>query len=239
MTDRVRIQDLHVDCIIGIFGSERQEPQSVVVDIVFDVDLRTAGRTGRICATVDYGQVAVEVAALLEFRRYQLLEAAVEELAAMLLGLHPAAVAVELTLRKPAALARFGAVAQVSIRRERTDFPRRHEASRFGEVEVLLETREAGLYLLHVEAGKAIPSHRHAVMRELEWLVAGQLTQRGKNVELVQPQSWARDKVHDYLNPSSARATLFCCDTPPFIPEDEILAQGIAAEERLAQGHKQ
>jgi hypothetical protein len=29
--------------------------------------------------------------------------------------------------------------------------------------------------------------------------------------------------VHGYENRGQRRATLFCCDTPPFIPQDEIV----------------
>jgi len=77
----------------------------------------------------------------------------------------------------------------------RPRFPRKRERSRFGEVEVLLETKEAGLYLLHVGAGQEIPRHHHRVMRELEWLVAGTLWSGAERVAGAQPTEWRRDRA--------------------------------------------
>jgi hypothetical protein len=160
---------------------------------------------------------------LLAFRRYRLIEAAAEEVAAMVLGLGDVLQHVQVTIRKPHALARYGSAGVgVTIVRGRADFPRRLESTKFGEVEVLAETREAGLYLLHVDAGRTIPLHHHRVMRELEWLVAGELWQGEQRLQPMRPVEWMRGEVHGYENRGAKRATLFCCDTPPFIPQDEI-----------------
>ncbi len=225
MTDTIEIRGLHVDCIIGVHAHEREVDQPLRLDIELEHDLRAAGRSGRIADTCDYAQVASEVSALLRFRRYQLLEAAAQESCAMLLGLHPSVESVSLRLLKPNALAEVAEAAAVSVRRTRADYPRRHEDSRFGHVEILLETREAGLYLLHVAPGRSIPAHHHRRMRELEWIIAGDLEWQGSALPLRTPRTWPRGEVHGYDNRSDARATVFCCDTPPFIPDDEIEVQ--------------
>lgn len=222
MTDHVRICGLAFESIIGVFSSEREQPQPLVCNLELELDLRRAGRTGRIGATIDYADVAREIETLVQFRRYRLLEAAAEEVAAMLMGLHPGLQGVGIELRKPSALAHRQAVASVAIQRTREDFPMRHETPRWGQVDVLLETRDAGLYLLHVEAGRTIPDHHHAVMRELEWLARGSLWRNGLEVQPMTPVAWEAGQVHGYENRSDSRATLFCCDIPPFIPEDEI-----------------
>ena len=98
-------------------------------------------------------------------------------------------------------------------------------APSFGAVEVLYESTEAGLYLLHVEAGRAIPPHDHQVMRELEWVASGELHRDGELVTGFDPVAWTRGVVHTYENRSSARATVFCCDSPPFIRDDEIVTE--------------
>lgn len=220
--DVIEVRGLALRCVVGVRPDERDREQPVRLDLDLHLDLRRAGRSGRISATCDYAIVAREVAALLRFRRYQLIESAVEETAAMLLGVHPPLDAVRVRLEKPEALGPVAEAAAVSIERARGDYPRRHENKEFGEVEILLETREAGLYLLHVDAGKSIPRHHHQVMRELEWLVEGELRQGGRPIESCQPISWPRGAVHSYENTTDARATLFCCDCPPFIPQDEI-----------------
>lgn len=223
MSDCVRIEGLSFDTIIGVLPEERLRTQPLRFDVELVLDLRPAGLSGKIGDTVDYDLVSREIVALVQFRRYRLIEAAAEECAAMLLGLHPALEEVALHLQKPDALARLSAVPSVSIVRTRDDYPRRFEASRFGQVEILFETRDAGLYLLHVDPGKSIPLHRHTIMRELEWLVEGELIQNEQPVPLFQPIAWLGGQVHGYDNRSRHRATVFCCDSPPFIPEDEVI----------------
>lgn len=218
--DHIEIEHLEVECIVGIRPEERDRPQPVLVDLMLEVDLHEAGRSGRIADTCDYSRLCDEITALLTFRRYKLLENAAEEIGAMVLGLHHGT-RLELRLGKPKAIA-TARRAGVFVNRRPTDYPRRREASRFGEVEVLLETREAGLYLLHVEAQHQIPLHHHDVMSELEWLVDGELYQADQRIEPVTPRVWPQGVVHGYTNASGRRATLFCCDTPPFLPADEI-----------------
>jgi FolB domain-containing protein len=239
--DRIEIEALQFDCIVGVHPDEREREQPVLADVRLDLDLMTAGKSGRIADTIDYDRVARELAALLKFRRYKLLENAAQECAAMLLGVHPALERIQLRLVKPQALAR-ARTAGVTIERTPADSPRRAETKRFGDVEVLLETREAGLYLLHVAAGRTIPMHHHRVMRELEWLVAGELHSivQGGGEHIVTsclhgppglnaPTEWPYGQRHAYENRGSERATLFCCDTPPFIEDDEIVGDEAGA----------
>jgi FolB domain-containing protein len=223
--DVVALEGLKVDCIVGIRPDERVREQSLDLDLRFGLDASSAAYHGRIAATVDYARVADEVAAILRFRRYRLLEMAGEEIAAMLLGVHRAAHEVAVTIRKPGALPGRAAAAAVTVRRRAADLVGRRELTTFGEVEVLLETREAGLYLLHVEPGRAIPPHFHRIMRELEWLVDGQLERDGRRLEDFSPVCWQHERVHTYENRSDHRATLFCCDCPPFLSHDEVVVQ--------------
>ncbi|MCA9682766.1 MAG: dihydroneopterin aldolase [Myxococcales bacterium] len=210
--------------MVGIYDHERVQPQPLFLDLDLDLDTAKAGYGGQISATINYARVADEVTALLEFRRYKLLEMAAEEIAAMLFGVHPMLDALRLRLRKPQALLGRAACAGVEVRRRRADFPRSHEASSFGQVEILHQTSEAGLYLLHIEPQREIPAHYHAVMRELEWLVDGAIERDGVRLRGFEPVVWPKQQVHRYVNVGRRRATLFCCDSPPFVPDDEILA---------------
>ena len=38
-----------------------------------------------------------------------------------------------------------------------------------------------------------------------------------------EPVVWEKELVHTYQNDGEERATLFCCDCPPFVPSDEIV----------------
>ncbi len=220
--DRIEIDGLRLGCIVGVRPEERDREQEIVVDLALGLDLRDAGRSSRIAETVDYDQATHQIAALLKFRRYWLIENAAEEVAAMLLGVHPRIEAVDVRIAKPGALTGRAAAAAVSISRKRADYPRGHETTPWGEVEILLETRDAGLYLLHVDGGREIPRHHHKIMRELEWLVRGDLLQAAEPVASGAPVVWPRGMAHSYRNATEERATLFCCDCPPFIPGDEI-----------------
>ncbi|MCA9650628.1 MAG: dihydroneopterin aldolase [Myxococcales bacterium] len=223
--DRIELEGLSVSCVLGVHPHERDVEQPVRVDLSMGLDLVPAGRSASIGDTIDYDRAASKVAALLRFRRYRLLENAAHELAAMLFGVYPGLDELDLRLAKPAALTGRAQAAAIHIHRTRADFPVRRERTRFGEVAILLESREAGLYLLHVAPGHEIPRHHHQVMRELEWLVGGELSRGGKPVPLATPVAWEHGQAHDYRNDGREVATLLCCDVPPFIPEDEIVLE--------------
>lgn len=243
--DTIELQGLSLECVLGVYADERDREQPVRIDLRMGLDLGPAGRSASIGDTIDYDRASTEIAALLRFRRYRLLENAAEEVAAMLFGVHPRIEELELRLAKPQALLGRAEAAAIRIARRRDDFPWRREASGFGEVDVLLETKEAGLYLLHVGVGQEIPLHHHRVMRELEWLVRGSLRQGDALVVPFRPVEWPHGMAHRYRNEGDEPATLFCCDCPPFIPADEVvLSEGEHAvagspsplEPRLEQG---
>ncbi|KIG11676.1 Dihydroneopterin aldolase [Enhygromyxa salina] len=221
--DRILISELRVDCIVGVFDHERLRPQPLLIDLELGLDTAEAAYSGRIAATCDYGRVADEIATLLEFRRYKLLEVAAGELAAMLIGVHPMIEDVRLRLRKPEALPGRATMAGVEVYRAARELLRMRERNEFGEVELLHQSREAGLYLLHIDPQREIPAHYHQIMRELEWLVDGAIERDGERLHGFEPIVWREQRVHHYVNVGDQRATLFCCDSPPFVPEDEIV----------------
>ncbi|HRI07126.1 MAG TPA: dihydroneopterin aldolase [Nannocystaceae bacterium] len=233
--DRIHIHDLEVRCVIGVNPGERHQEQPLSVDLDLDLDLARAGYSGQIADTCNYDRVADEVIALLRFRRYRLLEVAAEELAAMLFGVHPALEGVRITLTKPRALLGRARAAGVTVGRRPADFPRRHEDARFGTVEVVMESAEAGLYLLHVGPGRTISRHVHRKMHELEWRVCGDLLRNGAPLVGLGARVWEKDEPHEYRNVGTREATLFCCDSPRFIPDDEILQDPTEVDPRRAE----
>lgn len=232
--DRILIQGLEVRCIIGVYADERQYEQGIRLDLDLGLDLSVAGRSGRIADTCDYDRLSNEVIALLQFRRYRLLEMAAEELAAMLLGVHPDLRELGLTIVKPQALPGRARAAAVQITRDRGDFPRAVRAAPFGREEVLLETADAGLYLVHVAPGGVIAPHRHERTAELEWGVAGELLRDGAPLDAMSPVAWPLGQAHGYRNASASEATLFRCDRPPLRPEDQLPGDAPAPPRRRA-----
>jgi FolB domain-containing protein len=170
--DIIRIHRLELDCIVGIRPPERVHQQRIRLDLAMHADVSQAGRTGRISMTADYDQAAHEVAALLSFRRYHLIEMAAEEVAAMLLGIHVGVQRVDVRIEKPGALAGRARAASVEVKRRRSDFPRSIERSPEGEQQVLLDTRESRLELLRIEPGQ------HALQSQVVQAQAGQAEAR-------------------------------------------------------------
>jgi dihydroneopterin aldolase len=98
------LAQLRVDCIVGIYPHERDAAQTVFLDIELDYDFAPPSRTDAIADAVDYDYVASSVTALLQTKKFQLIETMAEEASAMLLDSVPAIRAVRLTIRKPAAV---------------------------------------------------------------------------------------------------------------------------------------
>ncbi|HEV8246018.1 MAG TPA: dihydroneopterin aldolase [Polyangiaceae bacterium] len=204
--DSIKIAGLELSCIVGVRPAERRRPQRIRIDLTLGLDLSEAGRTGRISHTVDYSVVAEQVRHLLQFREYRLIEMASEELSSMLLGIYPAVECMTVQLEKPEALRGHAVSGAVSITRERT--PRRRAARDFGEEERLLETAEAVLSLIHVDAGKTL-LRQDGSERRLEWLVQGHLHAAGQSLRQHEPGDLAGNP--EFSNPGPERATVFSC----------------------------
>ena len=153
--DSVEIHGLSCRCIIGIRARERRVSQRVLLDLDLSVDLERAGKSGRIAHTIDYSRASTEIIALLQFRRYSLLEVAAEECAGWLFAAYPAIKDVTLSIAKPQALAGQAESGGVRILRRRPP-----EATRlctdFGFVEAQLETSEANISLVGLDAGATL-----------------------------------------------------------------------------------
>jgi FolB domain-containing protein len=212
MTDRILIEALEVECIVGIRPAERLRKQQVRVHLDLGLDLSRPGKSGRIAHTVDYSRVATEITNLLQFRAYKLIEVATEELAASLLALHPALERVTLRLEKPEALRGRARLAAVEITRTRHGFAAKRAPAAFGELELIHESDEARLLLAHVAPGKTL-MQSDAGTRRLEWLVQGRLLE--SSMELVPHAMRVREAGAGarFENPSDEEASLFCCET--------------------------
>jgi len=98
------LHNLRVDCIVGIYPHEREQMQTVYLDIELDYDFATAAASDAIADAVDYDHVVASVTGLIQSRRFQLIETMAEETAAMLLAGLPQVAAVRLEIRKPEAV---------------------------------------------------------------------------------------------------------------------------------------
>lgn len=204
--DSIHISGIELMCIVGIRPAERRRRQRIRLSIELEVDLARAGVTERIANTVDYSVVTDEIAQLLRFREYRLVETATEEVSAMLLGVHPIVERVSVTLEKPEALRGRAAWGGVSISRARRS-PRSLEEP-YGSSDLLLETAEAALFLHHIDPGHSLAEHAPRDTPRLGWLVSGQL---GEGPAVAQHDSRELDRILTVKNHAGERATVFLC----------------------------
>lgn len=101
--DKIFLNDLKIDTIIGIYDWERQTQQTLTFDLEMDWDIQPAAATEDISQTLDYGAIAQKIVAFVKASQYQLIETLAEELTSMLLEHYPIP-KLKLTLSKPVAL---------------------------------------------------------------------------------------------------------------------------------------
>lgn len=111
------LHHLRIDCIVGIYPHEREETQTVFLDIELDYDFARAALSDAIPDAVDYDHVVASVTGLIQSRRFQLIETMAEETAAMLLAGLTQVEVVRIEIRKPAAVP---SAANSFVRVERT-----------------------------------------------------------------------------------------------------------------------
>ena len=115
--DRVLVNDLTVDCILGDLPHEREQAQRVTLDLELEVDTRPAARSDDLADAADYMHAAKIAATTAVEGRFRLVETLAERIAEALLDALPAS-AVRVRVRKSAALPAAASVG-VDIRRRR------------------------------------------------------------------------------------------------------------------------
>lgn len=119
MNDRIELTGIRGFGFHGVFEEERANGQEFVVDLAIYCDLRPAGRSDDLAATIHYGELAMSVHRLIEGEPMDLIEALAERIAAEVLN-NQIVDKVSVTVHKPSApiAVPFSDVA-VTIMRER------------------------------------------------------------------------------------------------------------------------
>jgi dihydroneopterin aldolase len=118
MMDKVLIEGLRVNAVIGIFEWERQIEQPILIDLVMSVDTCAAAVSDEIQDAVNYALVAELIADLTKSLKPQLLETLANKLAEMVLNNFSTVQAVHVKVKKPLAVKGAQAVG-IEIIRER------------------------------------------------------------------------------------------------------------------------
>ena len=123
--DKVIIEGLQVDAVIGVFDWERQILQPVIVDLELGCDICRAAQTDNIADAVNYKAVCDLVSALIIDTKAQLIERLAVLICDKILAEYSAVQQIKVTVRKPTAITNTTAVG-ICIERNRDSLRTRH-----------------------------------------------------------------------------------------------------------------
>lgn len=113
----IRIQDLRLRCIIGIFEWEKKEKQDVILNIEIDFDASKSSQSDQIEDTVDYKEITKKIIAMVESSNFNLLEKLAQEVLDIVCA-HPLVTQACVIIDKPGAL-RFADSVSVELTRSK------------------------------------------------------------------------------------------------------------------------
>ena len=123
--DKVIIEGLQVDAVIGVFDWERQILQPLIVDLELGCDICRAAQTDNIEDAVNYKAVCDLVSELIIDTKAQLIERLAVLICNKILAEYSAVQHIKVTVRKPTAITNTTAVG-ICIERNRDSLRTRH-----------------------------------------------------------------------------------------------------------------
>jgi len=101
--DKVFINNLQVETIIGIFDWEREVRQVVSIDLEMEFDNKKAAKSDDIKEALDYKKVGKRVSTFVEESKYKLVERLAEQIAKLVLKEFPIS-SLTVSVMKPGAM---------------------------------------------------------------------------------------------------------------------------------------
>ena len=101
--DKVFIENLEIETIIGIFGWEREVKQIVRISLEMSFDISKAGKSDNIDDALDYKKIGKSIVNLVENSSFFLVEKMAEEIASLVLK-NKKIEEIKLRVEKPGAL---------------------------------------------------------------------------------------------------------------------------------------
>lgn len=114
--DKIHIRDLLLRCVIGVYDSERENKQDILINITLYADLSKACETDNIDDTVDYKVIKKKIVNMVESSSFNLIECLAERIAEICLETRKVR-KVNVMIDKTGAL-RFARSAAIEIERE-------------------------------------------------------------------------------------------------------------------------
>ena len=103
MQDKVFIEDLEVETIIGIFGWERKVKQTVKISLEMDFNISDAAKTDNIDQALDYKSIGKDISGFVVNSSFQLVETMADKIAKRVLK-NKSVEYVKVKVEKPGAL---------------------------------------------------------------------------------------------------------------------------------------
>lgn len=101
MNGEILIENLVVNCIIGILSRERATPQRLVLDVILETDFAASAASDHVDDTINYAQISADLTELATTRKFQLVEALVSAACEHIINGYPAVTRATVTARKP------------------------------------------------------------------------------------------------------------------------------------------
>jgi len=219
-SDAIRINNLEVDCIIGVFLNETETPQSLVVNLEMGLDTSKAADKDLLRYSVSYAAITAQVAFLLRSCRFRLLETAVHALCRYLLlppalgEIRPQVERVRICLSKPGGLPNR-AVPSLEIERDLSWAKLERVRKTFGFIDVVFEGREKGIYRIDMAPRTTLILPANASGRAGEMVLSGGLLCQGHKARNGSIRQRSQSEPQSYHNPTDRYQTLLCVDTRP------------------------
>lgn len=232
--DKIKLNDLEVDCIVGVNPEERTQTQRLIVAVELGVDTSAAARSDRLENTVDYEFVAAQTQFLLHLGQFFLLETACHALCRTLLlppvtsECRPQIEFVRVRIEKPEGL-KGRAVPSLEMERSCADVSCEEQPRAHGNAEVVLETPHLGIYRTVIHPGETVPLHKHPNLDEAEMLLTDGLEIQGEPGKRGSIRLWRKGSAHTHGNSTAKTQSLLSLCRPAFRESDMVLVDGRAA----------
>lgn len=118
--DKIIIEGLEIDAIIGVYDWERTQTQKVWLDLALTADLSLAMASDNVSDTIDYAAVVTEIEHIASAKQPELLEHFAQLILTSLFAHFPVS-AIELKITKPDILSQVKTVG-ITVYRERAGF---------------------------------------------------------------------------------------------------------------------
>ena len=216
--DRVELQNISVDCVVGTRPDERLRTQAVTVSLAASVDARKAAASCRLRDTLDYAALYAAVQFIIGTGRFLLLETAAEAVARYMLISSPELVReATVSIIKPHIMP-TPTLPRVTLTRTASDVFTISRRTSFGSVAVVQESSDAGIYLLTIAAQQSIASHCLENSSEHTMTVTAGLSLQGKSVPSCYAVNWPAHSPRRWKNTTAQPQQILCVNRPACDP---------------------